>query len=173
MEALFQDALEPTVMSIIIDGMDQSKVTCPNCGSQDQFDKPLKQYVVGVKEHGQKVTIFATNGTVSKGADLSIYCILSKIEEWKRRNSGRYPEKIYLQVDGGSENANQYLLAMLELLVTKKVAREILYTRLPTGHTHEDIDACFGVIRKHLFSHEYETLTKFKNLIEGAFISKN
>jgi len=172
MEALFQDQNDPTIMSIIIDGMDQSKVTCPNCGTQDQFDKPLKQYVVGVKEHGQKVTIFATNGTVSKGADLTIYCILSKIEEWKHRNSGRYPEKIYIQLDGGAENANQYLLGMLELLVTKKVAREIIYTRLPTGHTHEDIDACFGVIRKHLFDNEYETLSMFKKLIEGAFISE-
>ena len=172
MEALFQDQNDPTIMSIIIDGMDQSKVTCPNCGTQDQFDKPLKQYIVGVKEHGQKVTIFATNGTVSKGADLTIYCILSKIEEWKHRNSGRYPEKIYIQLDGGAENANQYLLGMLELLVTKKVAREIVYTRLPTGHTHEDIDACFGVIRKHLFDNEYETLSMFKKLIEGAFISE-
>lgn len=96
--------------------MDQSKVTCPNCGSQDQFDNPLKQYIVGVKEHSKKVTIFATNGTVVKGADLSIYCILTNIEEWVHRNHGRYPEKIYLRLDGGSENANQYVRGMLELL---------------------------------------------------------
>jgi len=56
--------------------------------------------------------------------------------------------------------------------VTKKIAREIIYSRLPTGHTHEDIDACSGVIRKHLFNNEYETLSKFKNLIETAFISQ-
>jgi len=173
MEALFQDKQNPTIMSIIIDGMDQSKVCCPNCGSQDSFDKPLKQYVVGVKEHGHKVSIFATNGTVQKGADLTIHCILLKIEEWKQRNEGRYPEKIYLQLDGGSENANQYVIGMLELLVTKMVAREIVFSRLPTGHTHEDIDACFGVIRQHLFDNEYETLTKFKTLIESAFVSKN
>jgi hypothetical protein len=30
------------------------------------------------------------------------------------------------------------------------MVRVIHYTRLPTGHTHEDIDACFGHIKKIL-----------------------
>ena len=33
---------------------------------------------------------------------------------------------------------------MLELLVSKKIAKTIVLTRLPVGHTHEDIDALFG-----------------------------
>lgn len=70
---------------------------------------------------------------VNKGADLTIYCILSQIEKWKSRNDGRYPEEIYLQVDGGSENANQFVLALCELLVAKRMTRVMYYTRLPVG----------------------------------------
>jgi hypothetical protein len=73
--------------------------------------------------------------------------------------------KIYLQVDGGSENANQYILHHLEHLVSKRVAREIWYTRLPTGHTHDDIDGCFGVIRK------YFTATKVYCFFCGALFN--
>jgi hypothetical protein len=59
--------------------------------------------------------LFRNFNNVSKGADLSIYCVLRKLEDFKNRN-GFYPEKLFLQDDGGSENSNQYLLAMLELL---------------------------------------------------------
>lgn len=38
----------------------------------------------------------------------------------------------------GSENANQFLLAICELLVSMNLGiEEILLTRLPVGHTHE------------------------------------
>ena len=51
-----------------------------------------------------------------------------------------------MQIDGGSENANQYVLAICELLIVRRVFNKILLTRLPVGHTHEDIDAHFGKI---------------------------
>ena len=38
------------------------------------------------------------------------------------------------------------MLAWLELLVAKKLIAEIYLTRLPVGHTHEDIDGMFGHI---------------------------
>jgi hypothetical protein len=125
-------------MSIIIDGMDQSHCSVPYKGMQNSFSKPLTQHITGIKEHGHGVTIYRTLETVVKGADLTIYCILSQLEAWKIRNS-HYPETIYVQCDGGSENANQYVLGMLEILVIKRMAKEILFTRLPTGHTHDDI----------------------------------
>jgi hypothetical protein len=105
---------------------------------------------------------------VKKGADLTIYCILSQIEGWKNRN-GYYPEEIYLQVDGGSENANKHLLSMLELLVVKRISRIVYFTRLPTGHTHEDIDACFAIIWKIFRFNTCETLEMYKDMIEKAF----
>jgi hypothetical protein len=160
-----QSLPKPTILSMIIDGMDQTHCKIPYNGTQSCFSNPLKQCLTGIKEHGQGLTIYRTIDTIRKGSDLSIYCVLSQIESWKERQ-GYYPEEIYLQVDGGSENANQYLLATLELLVVKKISRIIYYTRLPTGHTHEDIDACFALIWVCFRSQPCLTFQGYKKLIE-------
>lgn len=62
------------------------------------------------------------------------------------QRQGSLPPTIYIQIDGGSENANVFFCAVAELLVCKKIAKKIVITRLPVGHTHEDIDAFFGTI---------------------------
>jgi hypothetical protein len=67
-----------------------------------------------------------------------------------------------LQVDGGAENANKTVLAYLEWLVVKRVVRKIVYSRLPTGHTHEDIDATFGVIWRWFRERIFKTLDDYK-----------
>jgi hypothetical protein len=64
---------------------------------------------------------------------------------WKLKH-GKYPEEIFLQIDGSAENANKYLLGCLEFLVARGIVKSIYYTRLPVGHTHEGIDACFGLL---------------------------
>jgi len=113
-------------MSIIIDGMDQSSCTCPFVGTQNKFDNPFPMHFTGVKKHGVHVTLYRTIGTVSgKSPDLTIYCILNQLEKWKTRNHRRYPEKIYVQLDGGIENANHYVLAILELLAIKRVSYKL------------------------------------------------
>lgn len=90
--------------------------------------------------------LFRNFPNVAKGANLSIFIVLKTIEVWKQKHGGRLPDEIFLQIDGGAENANKYLLGCLEFLVARGVVRSIYYTRLPVGHTHEDIDACFGLI---------------------------
>ncbi len=74
-----------------------------------------------MKEHGHGVTLFPTIDTVSKDANLTLYCILSIIESWKNRN-GYYPTEIFIQLDGAKDNVNKYVLGMLELLVVKRMA---------------------------------------------------
>lgn len=158
---------KPTVMSMIIDGMDQSHCRIPYLGTQHSFSNTLKQCITGIKEHGVGVTLYRTIDTVRKGADLTIYCVLSQLEAWKMRH-GYYPEELYLQVDGGSENANQYLLCILELLIVKRICRKLYYTRLPTGHTHEDIDACFAHIWLCFRNQPCETLQGYKTIVENT-----
>lgn len=127
--------------------MDQSHSRLPYLGSQGNFgSKALAQGITGVLVHGVGVTLYRTFETVQKGSDLTLHCILSEIEKFRHRNKGKYPEEIYVQADGGAENANKYVLAALEYLVSMRLCKEILFSRLPTGHTHEDIDAVFGVI---------------------------
>jgi hypothetical protein len=87
----------PSVMSIVIDGMDQSHCKVPYLGTQGTFPSPLKQCITGVKQHGHGVTLYRTIDTVTKGANFTIYCILDQLEKWKLRH-GYYPEELYIQV---------------------------------------------------------------------------
>lgn len=168
-----QNRANPYLLSFIIDIMDQAHCTIPSLGTQNSFKDPLKQMITGVKEHGFGVHLFATIDTVHKGANLTIFLIDSVIEKWKKRH-GYYPTKIYCQLDGGKENANQYVLHHLEHLVTKRIAREIIFTRLPTGHTHDDVDACFAVVWKcWLRFRNIDTFKQFKQGIEDAFFNED
>lgn len=137
----------PTMCSMIEDSMDKNHSQIPSVGMQDSFSTPLTQVITGIKQHGENggVTLYRSIDTVPKGANLTVYCILTQLESWKKYH-GYYPEELYIQIDGGSENANKCLLSMLELLVVKRIVRLVYYTRLPPGHTHEDIDACFGAV---------------------------
>lgn len=97
----------PHLLSIIVHIMDQQHCQLPWNGTQSSFGEPLKQKIVGVKEHGYGVHLFPVIDTDRKKANLMIYIIDTVIEKWKERHNGVYPTKIYLQVDGGSENANK------------------------------------------------------------------
>lgn len=141
-EAIFQVHGLEKVLSLIIDGMDQAKNDIPKEGTQGHFENPIRQHLVGCKVHGHGVSFYSTFGTISgKSPDFIIHIISNEIAKFKARNDGVFPEKIYVQVDGGGENANKYVLGFLELLVAKRIAKLVLFTRLPVGHTHEDIDA--------------------------------
>ena len=74
--------------------------------------------------HGVGINIYRTLETVSKGADLTIYIIFNEVERFFECHNC-YPEEVYVQVDGGSENANKYVLACLEYLVCKRLAKVV------------------------------------------------
>jgi len=101
---------------------------------------------MGVLEHeNDTMTFYRSFHNVSKNSNFTIYCLSRQLEKWKNQFN-RYPEEVFIQIDGGPENANQFVLAYLELLVARGLTKQIYYTRLPTRHTHEDIDAIFGVV---------------------------
>jgi len=98
-----------------------------------------------------------------------IYTFLLRLSDWQIRHKGKLPEVVFLQIDGGSENANQYLLGMCELLIAKRIIREIRVSRLVRGHTHEDIDGVFGHIWTWMRNTTVHTLDDFCNGIKQAF----
>jgi len=49
-------------------------------------------------------------------------------------HEGRSPETWFIQIDGGSENANKYFLATLEFFVGKVLVKTIIVTRLVHHH---------------------------------------
>ena len=76
---------------------------------------------------------------------------------------------MYIQIDGGPENANTTLLGWLQLLVAKRIVPEILLTRLPVGHTHEDIDALFGHIWTSFRLNPCLTLSDYAEVVHRCF----
>jgi len=158
-------------LSIIIDGMDQNHSRLPYGGTQASYTFGIPQHLTGVICHGVGAFIYRTYPTIHKGANLTSYIILDQIDKFRERNEGRLPENIYIQLDGGGENANETLLGLLELLVAKNVAKMILFSRLPVGHTHEDIDAMFGRIWEHCKGRPINTPGEYAKLVEEALIS--
>jgi hypothetical protein len=61
------------------------------------------------------------------------------------------PWKLLFQMDNCmKDNKNRYLLAFLSLLIARDVYEEVWLGFLVVGHTHEDIDGCFGYLSKKL-----------------------
>lgn len=83
--------------------------------------------------------MYRTFGNVELDTNPLIQAIFLQIEARLKRY-GFLPHTLFLQVDGGSENANRYVLAACEFLVAQKVFKHVWLTRLPVGHTHEGND---------------------------------
>ena len=109
------------------------------------FAHQLHHHLVGVKVHGKGVTFYPFVDSVQKSANLVLYVIYNEIEKFYDEYQ-YWPTEVFVQIDGGAEFANKSILAGLEWLVIKRMARVIYYTRLPTGHTHEDIDGMTCII---------------------------
>jgi hypothetical protein len=97
--------------------------------------------------------------------NLSVYCWLDSLEK-RLKEDGTLPDTIYYQVDGGPDAICTLVLCVAELLVAKGLCKRVVVTRLPVGHTHEDIDSLFAKIWKKLrlmhviTPQQYETLAK-------------
>ena len=64
----------------------------------------------------------------------------------------------------------RWLLHHCEHLVQKRICQKLILTRLPTGHTHEDIDAVFGLIRQFFLSFDtIHTFSQFKDGLKALF----
>jgi hypothetical protein len=132
--------------STISDGMAQAHSELPHCANLYPFEGTLPCHLQGIINHGRRFVIYRTFHNVkATSANLSIYTWLIELEK-EYKEKGCIPDTVYHQIDGGSENANKEYLVISELLIHKRICKKIVLTRLPVGHTHEDIDAMFGII---------------------------
>ena len=143
-------------MSIILDGMAQNHCVLPWQCNLKQFSEPLDQHIQGLIEHGKVFRVFRSFHTVKDDFNLAAHCLLLSLEDRIQRK-GRLPDTIFIRIDGGSENANKYLLALCEWIVAAGLTKKITLSRLPVGHTHEDIDGKFGNMWEGFKSHHILT----------------
>ena len=158
------------VLSTISDGMQQNHCMLPWFGHNKMPAIHIKQHLQGVLMHGKNMTIYRTFANVGGGANLAIHTWLLSLDELHQK--GELPKVLYHQIDGGSENANKEMYAICELLVASGLVDKVVLTRLPVGHTHEDIDANFALIWRMLRDEYICTPSEFSTLIYRALKKK-
>ena len=133
-------------LSIIIDGMDQSKVATPGRKRDSAETEGIyrtKMHCTGVLVHGSPNQTFAYLWPDRVPKDPNLTCsilldVLSRIET----KAG----VLYLQIDGCTgENKNRDAFMLCAYLVRIGVFSKIKVSFLPVGHTHEDIDQLFSI----------------------------
>jgi hypothetical protein len=157
-------------LSIIADGMQQSHCILPWQGNLNTFSSTLNQHLQGVLLHGRSIEIFRTFHNLVNTANLSIHCFLLALELTLNIEK-KLPDTIYYQIDGGSENTSKHVLAICELLVARRLCKRLVLTRLPVGHTHEDIDSKFALIWKRLRDSFVLTPQQYSVAIKTALTS--
>jgi len=177
-------AMRYLIASFAIDVMDSYKLKTPNLGRQSTFGKPFSCVIVGIITHGtnktdnighrQTMQLFRTWNSISKTQNLIVHCFLEALDKWISTHGNMYPKLIYLQVDGGSENANHTFFCHVQHLVNLLVCNKIVYTRLPTGHGHlQDIDGGFGVVKTVLTNQPMPACYDFDKLVRKNLSSEN
>jgi hypothetical protein len=160
-------------MSLIIDGMSQDHCKLPYYAGQDQSSGvEIKQKIIGAKQHGFSRTFYRFYPHVQSGSNMACEVLMHEIERRMDHcieNGGEFPRHLYLQIDGGPENASKTFYSLCEYLVQEGVFDHIEAARLPVGHTHEDIDALFGVLWKAAQGKTLITPQQWKNMVLAAF----
>jgi hypothetical protein len=159
-------------MSVIVDGMQQSHSELPYFGNQKEYPYKVVQYLTGCKQHGFASTFHRSFPHIKHGVNLTITCLMHQIlmrQNHCMESNSKMPTHLLIQIDGGPENTAKPFLAFCELLLRLRVFDKIEVNRLPVGHTHEDIDALFGTLWKHLRSEVIKTPQDFKKYVLEAF----
>ena len=126
--------------------------------------------VTGAISHGTNETKFyLSTPNVSTGASYTIHCIFSELKTLFNKNGCKPLKKLYIEIDGASDNVAKAVLAACEHLVFKKFCPFIVLARLPVGHTHEDIDSRFGKIHTYIRNRHIYTFENFCGEIKAAF----
>ena len=158
-------------LSTIADGMQQNHCILPWYGNTKNPGLHIKQHLQGVLMHGHNMTVYRTFSNVGGGANLAIHTWLLSLEAYYKLHS-KLPPILYHQIDGGSENTNITLLGICALLVASGLVKKVVLTRLPVGHTHEDIDGLFALIWRQLRDQFVLTPSQFTKLIKIALKKK-
>jgi len=162
--AQLANTLPELFWSDIIDGMCSSKTICPSFKDAFDYKPPLTMHIQGVLAHGRTLDLYRSFTNLKGTCNTAIHCWLMTLEA-EYIDKGKLPDTIYHQIDGGSENIAKTVLAVSELLVAKRLTKKVVLTRLPVGHTHEDIDAVFGVIWSKVMNHNVLSPKQYKLLL--------
>ncbi|XP_063438737.1 uncharacterized protein LOC134719703 [Mytilus trossulus] len=161
-------------LSLIIDGMDQSKTNLPHfvgrmAKAVNKVDQ-LTTHVTGVLAHGQnKFFTFLDLNQYAHDSNLTMHILMLILHQISKLMGNKLPPILYLQADNSwRENKNRYVLGFCELLVHQRIFNEVYLSFLPVGHTHEDVDAAFSRIAETLRRNDAETMPRLKEMLPNV-----
>jgi hypothetical protein len=143
------------VLCVIVDAMTETSTSVPlqRRESKGMDSAALKTQLVGALVHGPEGFFgYTVNGL--KGARTTcevVHRTLMKLGKTRKV----WPKNFILQLDNTSaENKNHTVMAYMAWLVATGVFETVQVRFLVVGHTHEDIDGYFGLLRRYLMQQQ-------------------
>ena len=165
----------PVVMSVIIDGADQSCYGLPYhflATHATQGAWKIKTHLMGAIVHGRQVYAYTYIDNIKHGNNITIETLHRVIvDTWAREDA--LPRKLNLQLDNTSKQCKgKYLLGYLACLVEWGVFEEVELCFLPVGHTHEDIDQFFSRVAVYLRKNNARSRQEMHEAVQNSYTSK-
>jgi hypothetical protein len=99
---------------------------------------------------GYKLYMLRTFPWVQTGANLTVTAFIFALAQLQSfagvdkpgQGTSLLPQ-LHLAVDGGAENVNKTMFGFAASLILSKVFQLVTMSRLPVGHTHNQLDQCF------------------------------
>ena len=130
--------------SFIFDAMSKSKTRLPNLGNRSTATQLFDNNLMGCIFHNTGHTnLYMSGPSVASGVSYMIHCVHLEIKRCIDAGM-KLPDKIYLQIDGASDNPAYAMYAALEHLIGQGLCSVIEVWRLPVGHTHEVSESAFS-----------------------------
>ena len=145
-----------TTLQLIVDALDQAKFCVPRHtpgAKQLQDCMRPRLHCVGVIAHGFLKAGYIIEPTIAKDSNVFVeVCVqsLHRVLLMCRERGLRPPDRIIIQADNAGDSKNQDVFSMLASLVVSRLCKVAMMCYLRTGHSHEDVDAMFGVWARHL-----------------------
>ena len=123
---------DPSMLSLIIDGMDQNKTNIPHLKRVEKSAANLwhmRTHLTGVLLHGSGATAYFDLHQWPHDPNLTLNVLLLELKAKFRQiveGGGRLPLKLFLQLDNcARENKNQHVMAFISLLVELHMFDEV------------------------------------------------
>ncbi|CAK9077854.1 unnamed protein product [Durusdinium trenchii] len=166
-----------SLVTIICDGMDQSKLRTPRfgykrlCKGLEPLYRPTL-HLAAVWLHGLKLLLPISDESLKKDSETQIELLVRGLQVLYDSSPAQLPAGLHIQQDNcAREGKNRYVAALGIMLVALGIFRYCSLGFLRKAHSHEDVDQVFGQISRLLRGKCFnspEELIKLLNQCAGA-----